>query len=641
MNDLQYESEKKQQNGEMDTAGIMVLYLLGGIIFVIFSISCIFALIFVAIAKALERDKWLYYASPVALIGLFILFQNAKLHSMLGTLKYAPFINQYVRVELDVWAGIAGLLFGVILAAGFRLYETKFNKKVVSKKDEMDEKRSSKKYEKMQENKAYYIKKAEQKYKGNEMFLGITEFGEPFTITEKEPNQHMLVVGTTGSGKTILIMLLSLEAIKRGKPVIAIDGKGDKDFIDNFSKLAEQEGVKLYVFSDLYGLTYNPIKHGTATMVRDKLMALFKWSNDYYTNHCSRFLQLLILIFDKYNVPRDIEHVHKYCDPQKLMNLLEQQHKIVIDRVPVEEEKETSKVKEVNSNEDAGVAAAFGMAPSTQQESKVELAKEETSKQEIQYKEIKRKEVDSVAQEFQDELSTIPDDVLQGLNTQLSELIRSDLGHLLKENENGIDLRKIAKEKAMVLFSIDGLAYGEYVEKIARLVIMDINNLCSHLYKTEPQSIFAVFDEFSAYVNKNVVDTVNKARGAGLEAVIGTQGLCDIDAVSPALRKQIVNNCNIHVAMRVNEGDEAEALAKTIGTDEDIELTIQTKERSESEMGTSRQVERFKAHPNSIKELAQGEAFIARRTKRGEVKKVYIKYPFVNPEKPKKKGVIL
>ena len=113
-------------------------------------------------------------------------------------------------------------------------------------------------------------------------------------------------------------------------------------------------------------------------------------------------------------MPRDIEHVHKYCDPQKLMNLLEQQHKIVIDRVPVEEEKETSKVKEVNSNEDAGVAAAFGMAPSTQQESKVELAKEETSKQEIQYKEIKRKEVDSVAQEFQDELSTIPDDVLQG-----------------------------------------------------------------------------------------------------------------------------------------------------------------------------------------------------------------------------------
>ncbi|MDA1898892.1 hypothetical protein [Bacillus cereus group sp. BcHK28] len=112
---MQYESEKKQQNGEMDTAGIMVLYLLGGIIFVIFSISCIFALIFVAIAKALERDKWLYYASPVALIGLFILFQNAKLHSMLGTLKYAPFINQYVRVELDVWAGIAGLLFGVLV----------------------------------------------------------------------------------------------------------------------------------------------------------------------------------------------------------------------------------------------------------------------------------------------------------------------------------------------------------------------------------------------------------------------------------------------------------------------------------------------------------------------------------------------
>ncbi|NGY87953.1 hypothetical protein F6Y05_33490 (plasmid) [Bacillus megaterium] len=106
--------------------------------------------------------------------------------------------------------------------------------------------------------------------------------------------------------------------------------------------------------------------------------------------------------------------------------------------------------------------------------------------------------------------------------------------------------------------------------------------------------------------------------------MIGTQGLCDIDAISPALTKQIVNNCNLHVAMRVNEGTEAEALAKTIGTYEDIDLTIQTKEMAESEMGTSRQVERFKAHPNIIKELRTGEAIISQRAKEGLVNKVYI-----------------
>ena len=646
----------------MDTVGVFFLYGLGALVFVILSISCVFALVFVAFAKAIKRDRWLYFLSPVAILGVFTLFQEGKVHSTLGTLKYVPVLKQYFQnmPDLDIWAVAVGACLGIPLAAGFRIWEIYFNKKVVSKKAELDEKRDSPFYRKMQKNKSSYIQKAEKRYrgdvvplrsiwevgerykenkilqkivrnlekryKGKEIFLGITEFGEVFTITEKELNQHTLVVGTTGSGKTIFIILLILEAIRRGKPIIAIDGKGDADFIQEVAKLAKQEDKKLYVFSDTSGMTYNPIKHGTPTMVRDKIMSLFTWSNEYYTNHCSDFLQLLIQIFDQYDIPRDLKHVYKYTDSTKLLNLLEKKHKTITEKVLVKASDEIK--QEVNPKENSDVLSVFGM-----NHQKVEESKQEKGK----YQEIQKKVYDPVAKEFQEELEAIPDDVLQGLKTQLRELVRSDLGPLFEEREDGIDLRRIVEEKAMVVFSIDGLAYSEYVDKLARLVIMDINNLCSYLYKTGRQSVFAVFDEFSAYVNKNVVDTVNKARGAGLEAVIGTQGLCDIDAVSPALRKQIVNNCNLHVAMRVNEGDEAEALAKTIGTYEDVELTVQTKEQSESEMGTSRQVERFKAHPNAIKELATGEAFIARRAKRGEVHKVYIKYPFTSSSHAQKR----
>ncbi|WP_028401065.1 type IV secretory system conjugative DNA transfer family protein [Ectobacillus panaciterrae] len=626
---MQPQSATKTHN-ETDTAGIFILYALGALLFIIFSISCVFAFFFIIIAKASRRDKWLYYASPIALVSILILFQAGKVSSTLGTLKYAPVIKQYFQglPNVDVWAAVVGACFGVLIAAGFRIWETMFNKKVISKKDEMTEKRNSRFYEKVQKNKVAYIKKAEQSYKGQDVFLGITEFNEPFAVTAKELNQHTLCVGTTGSGKTVFILSLTKQsALKRDIPVIAIDGKGDTDFIREFEQLAKQEGKKLYVFSDVSDITYNPIKQGTATMVRDKIMALFEWSEVYYKNNCSRFLQLLIQIFDKYNIPRDLQHIYKYTDLVKLNNLLEQQHKVVIEEVPVEGISQ-EKPKE---DEDSRVLAAFGMAQETQE------TKEEAKSEGIQYKEVKTKVMDSVAQDYQERLATFPEDVFQGLQSQVGELIESDLGHLFEETGKGIDLRKIVEEKAMVLFSIDGLAYRDYVKKLARLVIMDINNLCSHLYKTGRQPVFAIFDEFSCYVNDEVVDIINKARGAGLEAIIGTQGLGDIDKVSPALRRQIVNNCNVHVAMRVNDGEEAETLAKTIGTYDDNELTIQTKERSESEMGTSRQVERFKAHPNAIKELATGEAFIARRAMRGEVHKVYIKSPFASPSQAQKR----
>lgn len=613
----------------MDTAGIFVLYALGALLLIVFSILCVFAFFFIIIAKASRRDNWLYYASPVALVGIFVLFQAGKVYSTLGTLKYAPVLKQYFQgmPNLDIWTVVVGACFGILIAAGFRIWETKFNKKIISTKDELAEKRNSGFYQRVQKKKASYIEKAERSYKGKDVFLGITEFNEPFAITAKELNQHTLCVGTTGSGKTVFILSLTKQsALKRNIPVIAIDGKGDADFIKEFKQLAKQEKKKLYVFSDVSDMTYNPIKQGTATMVRDKIMALFEWSEPYYKNNCSRFLQLLIQIFDTYNIPRDLQHIYKYTDLVKLNNLLEQKHKVVIEKVPVE----GATKEQPKTDEDSGVLAAFGMAQGPKKTN-------EEVKTEVQYKEVQQKITDPVAQDFQERLATFPEAVFQGLQSQVGELIESDLGHLFKENGQGIDLRKIVEEKAMVLFSIDGLAYRDYVRKLARLVVMDINNLCSYLYKTGRQPVFAIFDEFSCYVNEEVIDIINKARGAGLEAVIGTQGLGDIDKVSPALRRQIVNNCNVHVAMRVNDGEEAETLAKTIGTYDDNELTIQTKERSESEMGTSRQVERFKAHPNAIKELATGEAFIARRAMRGEVHKVYIKSPFISPSQAQKR----
>ncbi|HER2169524.1 TPA: hypothetical protein VJS58_001812, partial [Streptococcus pyogenes] len=60
-------------------------------------------------------------------------------------------------------------------------------------------------------------------------------------------------------------------------------------------------------------LTYNPIKNGTPTETRDKLMSLFSFSNEgdgaYYTDIASRYLQLVVKLIDEAGVPRDIKTI--------------------------------------------------------------------------------------------------------------------------------------------------------------------------------------------------------------------------------------------------------------------------------------------------------------------------------------------
>jgi type IV secretory pathway TraG/TraD family ATPase VirD4 len=74
------------------------------------------------------------------------------------------------------------------------------------------------------------------------------------------------------------------------------------------------------------------------------------------------------------------------------------------------------------------------------------------------------------------------------------------------------------------------------------------------------------------------------------------------------MTEQIISNCNIIATGRVNSSKNAERIAKVFGTYSDREITQQIEKkypqtRYESNMGTVRDVERFKANPSEIKNL--------------------------------------
>lgn len=481
----------------------------------------------------------------------------------------------------------------------------------------------------------FLIVRKERKKKPIEVFIGYTDFKERVTLKPNELNYHMLATGGTGTGKTTLIAAIMEAALQQQKPIIFVDGKGERKSMLEFKALCEAYGRKVYFFSEMGDLTYNSIKNGTPTETRDKLMSLFSFSTEgdgaYYTDIASRYLQLIVKLIDEAGVPRDIKTVSRLTN-LKYINEFFKEHtfeeKIEVE-VPTKviEKVELETSKEFQDND----LSAF-LAPSEPETKTVEKTIIEK-----QIRTVKKLEkgMQHIKEILDDEF---PGEIVEGcltrLKMQLGELLESDLGHLFVESENGIDLQKITDNNDVVIFSISGSRYADYIKKIGKMIILDVNSLVAYRQVQGRKSILAVYDEFSAYGDRRIVDIVNKSRSAGFECIISTQTLSDIDAVDPIMTEQIISNCNILATGRVNAPKDAERIAEMFGTYEDQEITQQIEKKNnlmrfESEMGTIRNVNRFKANPNEIKNLQVGEVFINRKMVEDGLGETYFRHVYV------------
>ena len=122
-----------------------------------------------------------------------------------------------------------------------------------------------------------------------------------------------------------------------------------------------------------------------------------------------------------------------------------------------------------------------------------------------------------------------------------------------------------------------------------------------------------LYDEFNVFASRNVVDLINKSRSKGFAALIATQSLADLDIVDIALKKQIIQNCNTLIIQRQNDAEDAEELAKVIGTEESWMMTHQVSNSGGTGLGSIRFVKEFIIHPDQIKRLEVGQAIVVRK----------------------------
>ncbi|MGP4080108.1 TraM recognition domain-containing protein [Pseudalkalibacillus sp. R45] len=508
------------------------------------------------------------------------------------------------------------------------------SKRVRSKEDERESVKRSPRFQKTYQQRFQLAEKVQKKWradflkgKTDQLLLGITETGKPYSMDFKEINQHMFVPATTGGGKTVLLLNYIEFALLKDYPLIFIDGKGSSESIDDVKALCERHGKTLDIFSDDGQLTYNPLRYGNATVIKDKLEQLIATESHYYTEISTSLVQAIIQFIDDYGFKRDLWTFAKFLNPNEIKDVLHSDvEEVDIDEVDgsYEENAYSSFLDEQEETEEAETTTSV-------KEKKTEMVRSSRAQRYFE------RFFERYEHEAEGELYLFSN--ASSVRTQLYLLLDSELGHLFEEKENGLDLIEVSDKRKALFVSFDGLIYDTFIKVIARFLILDLNYLVSYRNRKKKgdQPMLAIYDEFSVYANDKIVDTVNKSRSGGFHCIIATQTIADLEKIDPVLARQIIGNTNTFAIGQTNHSEEVEAWANILGTFKDIDLTIQTKEQSgrlrrvdlKSEMGTMRNVQKFKISPDEIRDLRTGQFILARKAA-GQIIKpevIYIRHP--------------
>ncbi|MFA4889501.1 MAG: TraM recognition domain-containing protein [Candidatus Omnitrophota bacterium] len=145
-------------------------------------------------------------------------------------------------------------------------------------------------------------KKLSQYAKTDKYFLGLSDEKIDILVNEGILNHHLHVLGSTGSGKTSLVILpLSRQAIEKGRGCCFIDFKGDEVFKRYVQQKAEEKGKKFYYFSidpNEASVGYNPLSSGDIHSKVDRIMTalelIYQGPAGFYSNvQAMAFVELL------------------------------------------------------------------------------------------------------------------------------------------------------------------------------------------------------------------------------------------------------------------------------------------------------------------------------------------------------------
>ena len=393
--------------------------------------------------------------------------------------------------------------------------------------------------------------------------IGADSAGRPVLVPDRTLAAHGLVLGATGAGKSTTLLSILSQQITRGTPVVAIDLKGSPAFARELEAAAAAAGRPFIQWTPDGDAHWNPLAHGNATELKDKLIATERFSEPHYKRAAERYLQLAIQVKQETTGGRapTLHGVVELLDPARLA--------IVARALPPER--------------------------------------------------------GNYIRAYLDSLTPDQVSAVRGLATRLAILTESHTGGYLHPPPPGmggrtVDLRRALDGPDVVLLSLNSSTYGGLAAQLGTLAVQDLVSAAGGRLRDAgpqgepPRPALVAIDEFSALRSENVVALLARGREAGVGVLLATQELADLDRAGFGVRDQVLGNTAIKIAHRQDVPASAETVARLAGQIKawDVSyhgqagpLGLNTRTST-----SSRLVDRFTVEPEQVRTLRTGEAVV-------------------------------
>lgn len=303
------------------------------------SVAAVLGLVlYVILIRRLEVSRWVLLAvgTILALAAAYFSIANSPLH-----LTFPLFVKQGFHLNFQFWrlifhnrieaAFVFLLKYEFLYTVGFPLFMASvlgvIDLIVNNPHEKMMKALQKGRYsDGIEEVKEKTINKTlnnlrEDHYDGT--VLGVSKYsGKAVVIPDQHINQVALVLGTTGGGKTITLRRFYQRAIRKGYPLIVVDGKPDDKNIEWLMAQAEQNSRPFFGFNCGNQLHYDPLANGGYTELKDKIICLKdQWENDYYRSIAEDYLQTVFEILLRSGEPFDLKRVVKCLNYAELVKL--------------------------------------------------------------------------------------------------------------------------------------------------------------------------------------------------------------------------------------------------------------------------------------------------------------------------------
>jgi hypothetical protein len=338
------------------------------------------------------------------------------------------------------------------------------------------------------------------------LLVGLDATHRPVTIPfAGVSGRHALVVGATGSGKTVTQTWIATCAIDAGMGAIVIDPKGDSGMREQLRRAAASAGRSFMEWTPNGGCVYNPYAGGGASEIADKALAGERFTEPHYLRQAQRYLAHVVRVLQHTGTQVSLRAIVEHLDPGHLEVLARTQ--------PEHEARKT-----------------FA---------------------------------------YLDSLSSRQHADLAGVRDRLAILVESDVGGWLDPQTDGaaqIDLLTAVRERATVYFSLESDRRPLLSQMLGAAIVQDLQTVVA-ASQARPCATLVVIDEFSAIAAEHVVRLFGRARSAGFSLLLGTQELCDLRPPGREhLLEQVLGNLSVLIAHRQVVPSSAELISHMAGS---------------------------------------------------------------------------